>query len=86
LNALCNIKGLSVFPDHYYYSQPDLQAMFLKARMEKTEAFITTEKDALRLKDVKIPEGIPCYYLKIKIEIVEGNLILEEVTVNTKHE
>lgn len=82
LNALCNIKGLSVFPDHYYYSQPDLQTMFLKARMEKAEAFVTTEKDALRLKGVKIPGDIPCYYLKIKIEVTQGKDIIDGLVKN----
>src|SRR3989339_150438 len=76
LTALCTVKGLSVFPDHYYYSQPDLQTMFLKARMEQAEAFITTEKDALRLKAVTIPSDIPCYYLKIKIEIIQGEDVI----------
>ncbi|MBI5779485.1 MAG: tetraacyldisaccharide 4'-kinase [Planctomycetes bacterium] len=76
LNALCMVKGLSIFPDHYYYSQPDLQAMFLKAKMEKAEAFVTTEKDALRLKGVTIPQDIPCYYLKIKIEIIQGEDVI----------
>ena len=76
LTALCTVKGLSVFPDHYYYSQPDLQTMFLKARMEQAEAFVTTEKDALRLKGVTIPQDIPCYYLKIKIEVTEGEDVI----------
>jgi tetraacyldisaccharide 4'-kinase len=80
LNAFCTIKGLSVFPDHYYYSQPDLQTMFLKARMEKAEAFVTTEKDALRLKGITIPTDIPCYYLKIKIEVIQGEEIIEAMT------
>ena len=89
ISALCTVKGLSVFPDHYYYSQPDLQTMFLKAKMEKAEAFVTTEKDALRLKGVTMPaepqrspdyfgSGIPCYYLKIKIEVIQGEEIIEE--------
>src|SRR3989339_1018918 len=76
LNTLCTVKGLSIFPDHYYYSQPDLQTMFLKAKMEKAETFVTTEKDALRLKGVTIPAGIPCYYLKIKIEIIQGEDVI----------
>ncbi|MEW6026150.1 MAG: tetraacyldisaccharide 4'-kinase [Planctomycetota bacterium] len=76
LNTLCAVKGLSVFPDHYYYSHPDLQTMFLKAKMEKAEAFVTTEKDALRLKGMKLPNDIPVYYLKIKIEVLQGEDVI----------
>jgi len=93
LESLCNMKSLSVFPDHYYYSTNDLSTIFNKAKDEKIEAFITTEKDALRLQNmgyknnnslpipnpfgIKIPHEITLYYLKINIEVLDEEDIIK---------
>ncbi|MFH1231020.1 MAG: tetraacyldisaccharide 4'-kinase [Planctomycetota bacterium] len=79
LNLLCNVKGFSIFPDHYYYSANDLSIIFNKVKDEKVEAFITTEKDALRLQNITIPDELPVYYLKIKMEVTDGENIIQGI-------
>ncbi|MFH0889114.1 MAG: tetraacyldisaccharide 4'-kinase [Planctomycetota bacterium] len=83
LEPLCNIKGFSIFSDHYYYSTNDLSIIFDKAKDKKSELFITTEKDALRLKDIKIRNEMPIYYLKIKIEVIGGEDIIQSIEHRT---
>ena len=63
------------FPDHYNYSNKELENLINKAR-EKNATLLTTEKDFLRIdeiyrKDIK--------FLKIKAEIENKNEFLNEI-------
>ena len=62
-------------PDHYNYSNKELENLINKAR-EKNATLLTTEKDFLRIdeiyrKDIK--------FLKIKAEIENKNEFLNEI-------
>ncbi|TKJ33593.1 tetraacyldisaccharide 4'-kinase [bacterium (candidate division B38) B3_B38] len=58
------------FRDHHWYNQKEVNAVVSTARQLNTEAVVTTEKDALRLSQLKLGD-LPFLYLKIDIEIRE---------------
>ena len=59
------------FLDHYRFTSEDLAGVFAEARAAGAELVITTEKDAVRIAaDEPIP--LPCYYLRLEIEILRG--------------
>ncbi len=59
------------FLDHHRFTSDDLEAVFAQALEAGVELLITTEKDAVRLDATrKIP--VPCYYLRLEIEILRG--------------
>ena len=49
-NALKNVVGKKAFPDHYQYTDKDLEQLIEKAKNKKAK-LITTEKDWVRLPD-----------------------------------
>jgi tetraacyldisaccharide 4'-kinase len=59
------------FLDHHRFTSDDLETVFSEAEDARVEMLITTEKDAVRLDPSrKIP--VPCYYLRLEIEILRG--------------
>jgi tetraacyldisaccharide 4'-kinase len=65
-------EGFSVvyqrsFPDHYRYSQSDLNKLTSKALESGATALLTTAKDAVKLSLLKVE--MPCFVLQIKIDI-----------------
>lgn len=64
-----DIRAQFAFPDHYDYKKTDLARLFQKATDDKISMIVTTEKDAVRLKNLK-PEGI--WALRIELKIVEN--------------
>jgi tetraacyldisaccharide 4'-kinase len=63
------VKAEFAYPDHYDYKKPDLAAIFQRAADEKISMIITTEKDAVRLKNLK-PDGI--WALRIELKVLEN--------------
>lgn len=59
------------FLDHHRFTSEDLQAVFAQALAAGVELLITTEKDAVRL-DATWEIPVPCYYLRLEIEILRG--------------
>lgn len=61
------------FPDHNFYNQNDLYLIKHDFLDYKPEMIITTEKDTVRLLEIKdIILELPIYYLEIFTHIVEG--------------
>jgi tetraacyldisaccharide 4'-kinase len=56
-----------VFPDHYSYTQRDLDRLVNGAKKTGAEALITTAKDAVKLQSLII--AMPCYILEISIDV-----------------
>ena len=53
------IVGHLRYPDHHRYTRADVRAISAQMRRNPTAAFVTTEKDAQRLRDLKkIPAGL----------------------------
>ncbi len=64
------VKVELAYPDHYAYSKGDIADLLQRARNEKVNMIITTEKDAVRISDLK-PNGI--WALRIGLKIVEND-------------
>jgi len=48
-NLCGEVKGFCPFPDHYRYSDADLQRLLLKAEASHADTLVTTEKDFARI-------------------------------------
>lgn len=65
------------FLDHYRFTHEDLVGVFGDAGDVGVEIMVTTEKDAVRIAaSEKFP--IPCYYLRLEIEILRGAADFQE--------
>jgi tetraacyldisaccharide 4'-kinase len=59
------------FPDHFPYPSESVKQIVDLFYAKKAEACITTEKDSVKIKDHKVFQDIPTYYLKIGIQTDE---------------
>mgnify|MGYP003693875247 CR=1 FL=1 len=55
------------FPDHYSYTQSDVDALAYSAKQAGAQSLITTAKDAVKLHALQF--SLPCYSLEIEIQI-----------------
>ncbi|MGA2774502.1 MAG: tetraacyldisaccharide 4'-kinase [Candidatus Omnitrophota bacterium] len=72
---LLSAQGLKIslsfkFPDHHNYAKHDLDSIISAAQGENIDTIITTEKDAVRLKGLALPQGLEILVLKIKLAII----------------
>jgi tetraacyldisaccharide 4'-kinase len=65
------------FTDHYYYKEKDIQKIFdTFAGLPNDKILITTEKDALRLREskgIQMLELLPVFYIPIEIDFLYGD-------------
>jgi tetraacyldisaccharide 4'-kinase len=54
------------FPDHYVYSQSDVDALIAEAKRQGARSLLTTAKDAVKLRSLRF--DLPCYVLEIGLE------------------
>lgn len=68
------VKKHCIFMDHHVYSSEDIQAVADFCHDNGIAAVLTTEKDAVKLNELKVLTGnnVSLLALKIKIEIVKG--------------
>ncbi len=64
------------FPDHYYFSDTDIQSVMHKFEALKSDKkiIVTTEKDSMRLKDLaNLPDDFKMnlYYLPVKVKFLD---------------
>jgi tetraacyldisaccharide 4'-kinase len=65
------------FLDHYRFTHDDLTGVFAEAQHAGVEIMVTTEKDAVRIEaGENFP--VPCYYLRLEIEILRGAADFQE--------
>lgn len=60
------------FPDHHRYGEMEINEIIKIAQLQKAQALITTEKDAVRFPKINTPREFPLYYLRVEIEILKG--------------
>lgn len=73
LSDIYKVVAHKHFPDHHKYSSQDMRSIFSEVRRNPTAAVVTTEKDALRLMDVKkIPAQLQerLFYIPIKVQFL----------------
>jgi tetraacyldisaccharide 4'-kinase len=63
-----SICGQAVFPDHHRYTERDILAVKQEGKRTGTNAFVTTEKDAQNLSDLKFDET-PLYVAVIDVTV-----------------
>ena len=63
------------FPDHYDYSQADIDRVIEKARPLSATSLITTAKDAVKIRDFTFE--LPCYVLEIEIVIDQNDTLVD---------
>jgi tetraacyldisaccharide 4'-kinase len=61
-----NLNYTRAFPDHYVYTQSDIDAVVTEAARAGAGALLTTAKDAVKLGSLRF--DIPCYVLEIELE------------------
>ncbi|MEP7352049.1 MAG: tetraacyldisaccharide 4'-kinase [Acidobacteriota bacterium] len=66
------------FPDHYKYSQEDLQVLARNAKEAGADILVTTEKDRMNLGEVQITP-LKIHFLKIGVEIDNEDELLRQV-------
>jgi tetraacyldisaccharide 4'-kinase len=66
--ASVSLVGRRAFPDHHRYSQADFNLLNAQARAAGAEALVTTEKDAVRLREFQISLPVRTVALRIEIE------------------
>ena len=61
------------FPDHHAFSEKDVKNISNKMASPENRILVTTEKDAVRLQQMTIPETMAekCYYLPIEVNILK---------------
>jgi tetraacyldisaccharide 4'-kinase len=64
-----NVSHAEQFPDHYRYTQPDIDRLIASSRSALATALVTTAKDSVKLTELHIP--FPCYVLDINIQLYE---------------
>lgn len=65
-----DVVGKESFRDHHQYTQADADWLELLAEKADSRSFVTTRKDAVKIKDLKFSR--PCYAADTKIEIDEA--------------
>ena len=61
------------FPDHHLYTRTELNEIVKCAQLQKAEALVTTQKDAVRFPEIIRPRNFPVYYLRVEIEMLSGS-------------
>ena len=64
------------FSDHYHYKSEDIEKIFSKAEQINVDIILTTEKDYVRIIELKADLS-KIYYLAIEIHIVENENLLK---------
>ncbi len=65
------------FLDHHRFEAEELSSVFAEALEARVEVLVTTEKDAVRI-DAGTKFPMPCYYLRLEIEILRGATDFDE--------
>jgi len=66
-----NIEQHFRFLDHHRFTYEEVEEIFSRAKKQKIDAIITTEKDAVRL-PIMDKYRIPIYFLRVTIQILNG--------------
>jgi len=63
----CRLNGMRKYDDHYAYNQKEINAVVKEAEANDAGWIVTTEKDMMRLKGLRLPENF--FALKIRFVI-----------------
>ena len=69
------------YPDHHWFDQAELDAFMERCANRAIDMIVTTEKDAVRLKEPDDIE-VPVFFLRISIDILQGHDAWERLINN----
>jgi tetraacyldisaccharide 4'-kinase len=72
-----DLPELVEYPDHHWFTERDLEELDQRGRALGAEGLITTEKDGIRLREVRSP-ALPCWVLSIRLRTESGGDALVE--------
>ena len=72
------ISGEIRFSDHHSYSKTDLIRLEQERHNSDADILLTTEKDAMRLRQLPIAH-LPLYYLRIKLDLMNGTPSIQKL-------
>jgi tetraacyldisaccharide 4'-kinase len=71
-----NVVEHRIFPDHHWYRENDLRSLVTDAKVQQAAGFITTEKDAVRLRALPVAKEIfasrPVCFTRLGVEVLSG--------------
>ena len=68
LSAGCNLKGLKKYSDHYSYKEDDIEDIIKGAKEGNADWIVTTEKDMVRLRGMRLPENLVALTIRLAID------------------
>ncbi|MDG1175354.1 MAG: tetraacyldisaccharide 4'-kinase [Flavobacteriales bacterium] len=77
-----NISKHFNFPDHHRFTDKNIQEIIFIFERNKDSVIVTTEKDAMRLKEQKALESLPIFYLPIEVDFIQDKEIFEKLIHN----
>ncbi len=81
------VKNFKSFADHHIFSQSEIDSLTLVCDTfgQPIQTWITTEKDMMRLRKLKLPQQISIFYLPIKMRFLEDEkLFFDTIDVQVK--
>ena len=75
------IRWHRIFPDHHRYGASEWEALCARAKADRPDALVTTEKDWVRLQRVIAMRGacpVPVWILNVRMQILEGEALLDD--------
>ena len=78
-NEKLNISRFFAFPDHCVYSSAHYNQLLVEAERVDAQAFITTMKDFVKLKEFAKLSNIPVYAIEIGVEFISGQEEFEKL-------
>jgi len=76
------IVNKKTFADHHNYTQKEIESLVETAQRQGANCLVTTEKDAVKLRTLSV--ALPCYFLRIEIEIENSEALRELLIAATK--
>ncbi len=68
LSAGCNLKGIKKYSDHYAYKEEDIEDIIKEAKAGSAGWIVTTEKDMVRLRGMRLPENLVALTIRFAID------------------
>jgi tetraacyldisaccharide 4'-kinase len=73
-----DVAHFQTFVDHHWYSADDLAALDARAAALGAEGLVTTEKDWVRLRDVRHPRR-PIHVVSVRLQLTDGAMAWQRV-------
>jgi tetraacyldisaccharide 4'-kinase len=68
LSTGCYLKGIKKYSDHYSYKEDDIEDIIKEARAGNADWIVTTEKDMVRLRGMRLPENLVALTIRLAID------------------